>query len=203
MAAKVCRFSNRKWCIKASLACLSRHNLESQHKIGLPSAVVNNIRSFYSENNPERGRNSRIRWPQGCCPETGSNCRLNFSTLKADNIWNSGIEKHSIHDTTPIKPIRRQFTSPSRDFTAKYDTVLKHENFTFYKEKCTNDDNELENFKNSVLTDFILKEDFVSREEENLILNEVQKALKRLRYEYDHWDNVSCLTFLLHTNCKQ
>lgn len=32
---------------------------------------------------------------------------------------------------------------------------------------------------------------FVTEEEEAALLAEVEPQLKRLRYEYDHWDNVS------------
>lgn len=33
---------------------------------------------------------------------------------------------------------------------------------------------------------------FVSEEEESALLAEVEPQLKRMRYEFDHWDNVSC-----------
>lgn len=36
----------------------------------------------------------------------------------------------------------------------------------------------------------IVKEDFLSESEENSLLSEVQPYMKRLRYEFDHWDNV-------------
>lgn len=31
---------------------------------------------------------------------------------------------------------------------------------------------------------------FVTEEEESSLLSELEPQLKRLRYEYDHWDNV-------------
>nr|XP_054756277.1 alpha-ketoglutarate-dependent dioxygenase alkB homolog 7, mitochondrial-like [Lytechinus pictus] len=37
--------------------------------------------------------------------------------------------------------------------------------------------------------DFIIIENFVTEEEENSLLREVEKFLKKVRYEYDHWDN--------------
>lgn len=35
----------------------------------------------------------------------------------------------------------------------------------------------------------IVKEDFLSESDETNLLNEVQPYMKRLRYEFDHWDN--------------
>lgn len=37
----------------------------------------------------------------------------------------------------------------------------------------------------------LVQEDFISEEEEQELLDEVEPYLKRLRYEYDHWDDVS------------
>lgn len=36
----------------------------------------------------------------------------------------------------------------------------------------------------------IIKEDFINAEEEKLLLDEVNPYMKRLRYEFDHWDDV-------------
>jgi hypothetical protein len=36
----------------------------------------------------------------------------------------------------------------------------------------------------------LIKEDFLSNEEEESLLEEVDPYMKKLRYEYDHWDNV-------------
>lgn len=43
--------------------------------------------------------------------------------------------------------------------------------------------------------DLILIEDFISPEEETSLLNEIEPYMKKLRYEYDHWDDVN-KTFL-------
>lgn len=32
---------------------------------------------------------------------------------------------------------------------------------------------------------------FISEEEENILMQEIDPYMKRLRYEYSHWDNVS------------
>jgi len=49
-------------------------------------------------------------------------------------------------------------------------------------------------------------EDFISEDEERSLFDEVEPYLKRLKYEHDHWDDVSIFTdwldrcyFLVHT----
>lgn len=42
--------------------------------------------------------------------------------------------------------------------------------------------------------DMIVYEDFITKEEEQSLLNEIEPYMKRLKYEYDHWDNVSKLS---------
>ncbi len=48
-----------------------------------------------------------------------------------------------------------------------------------------------EQIKETVLKDMLIYNDFISPEEEESLLNEVEPYMKRLRYEYDHWDDVS------------
>ena len=40
-------------------------------------------------------------------------------------------------------------------------------------------------------SDLLVKEDFISPEEEASLLNEIEPYMKKLRYEYDHWDDVN------------
>ena len=47
-------------------------------------------------------------------------------------------------------------------------------------------------FENSLL----IKEDFLSHEEEKSLLDEVDPYMRKLRYEYDHWDSVGIFTLL-------
>ena len=44
----------------------------------------------------------------------------------------------------------------------------------------------LKSFENSLM----IKEDFLSEEEEKSLLEEVDPYMKKLRYEYNHWDSV-------------
>lgn len=43
----------------------------------------------------------------------------------------------------------------------------------------------------AVLRDMQVFPDFVSEAEEAALLDELEPYLKRMRYEFDHWDNVS------------
>lgn len=36
----------------------------------------------------------------------------------------------------------------------------------------------------------VVHKDFISEQEENSILNEIEPYMKQLRYEFDHWDDV-------------
>lgn len=38
---------------------------------------------------------------------------------------------------------------------------------------------------------------FISEQEEASLLGELEPVLKKMRYEFDHWDNVSYNTFLI------
>ena len=40
-------------------------------------------------------------------------------------------------------------------------------------------------------SDMIVKTNFINESEEESLLAEVEKYMRRLRYEFDHWDNVS------------
>lgn len=41
----------------------------------------------------------------------------------------------------------------------------------------------------SLQDDFLVMYNFINEKEEELLVNEVQRKLKKMRYEYDHWDN--------------
>lgn len=42
--------------------------------------------------------------------------------------------------------------------------------------------------------DFIVYDDFITEEEENSIFQEIEPYLNRLKYEHNHWDDVSVLS---------
>jgi|SRR6218665_965246 len=44
--------------------------------------------------------------------------------------------------------------------------------------------------------DFLVYKDFITEEEENSLFDEVEPYLKRLKYEENHWDDVSVFTIL-------
>ena len=47
--------------------------------------------------------------------------------------------------------------------------------------------------KEIISRDMIVKTDFLTENEEESLISEVNKYMKRLRYEFDHWDNVSLI----------
>lgn len=46
-------------------------------------------------------------------------------------------------------------------------------------------------------TNMLVQEDFLSENEEMSLFHEVDPYMRRLRYEYDHWDNVSIVYWVL------
>lgn len=56
---------------------------------------------------------------------------------------------------------------------------------------------ELENVQDLVDGNLEVRENFISEEEESLLLKEVEPYLKRQKYQYDHWDDVSVLCSFL------
>lgn len=48
---------------------------------------------------------------------------------------------------------------------------------------------EFQNWKEKLHSTMNIHENFISKEEEISLLNEIEPYMKRLRYEYDHWDN--------------
>lgn len=55
--------------------------------------------------------------------------------------------------------------------------------------------------KKSFATDMLIMQNFVSPAEEDSFLKEIEPYLKRLRYEFDHWDDVRRLTSHDSLNC--
>lgn len=53
-----------------------------------------------------------------------------------------------------------------------------------------NEDQEPE-LRRAVLADMQVYPDFITEKEENALLQELEPVLRRMRYEFDHWDNVS------------
>lgn len=45
--------------------------------------------------------------------------------------------------------------------------------------------------KEKFLNDMVVQENFLTNSEEKSLFDEVEPYMKRLRYEFDHWDDVS------------
>lgn len=52
------------------------------------------------------------------------------------------------------------------------------------------------NLKAMFEKDMIIKEDFITEQEEITLLKEIEPYMKKLRYEFDHWDDVRKLRFI-------
>eukprot|EP00794_Sanderia_malayensis_P008255 gene8255-9137_t len=63
-------------------------------------------------------------------------------------------------------------------------------NCFFFSKTDSCADDKFESFKNLVGDDALIMEDFITEDEETTVTKEVQKSLKRLKYQYDHWDGV-------------
>lgn len=49
--------------------------------------------------------------------------------------------------------------------------------------------------KTEATENFEIIPNFISSQEEQVLLTEIDRHFRGIRYEYDHWDNVSCLKF--------
>lgn len=71
--------------------------------------------------------------------------------------------------------------------------VLREEEarISFITDGCSIE--ELEKVQDLVSGNLEIRENFVSEEEEGLLLKEVEPYLKRQKFQYDHWDDVSII----------
>lgn len=58
---------------------------------------------------------------------------------------------------------------------------------TFVTYFDTND----EALENEIRSNMLVYDDFLSEKEEQTLMEEIEPYMKRLRYEFDHWDNAS------------
>ena len=65
---------------------------------------------------------------------------------------------------------------------------------------CESSDKDTEN---TILGSFKLIQTFINEEEEKCLLKEAERYLKKIRYEYDHWDDVIILIYktILEVEC--
>ena len=62
---------------------------------------------------------------------------------------------------------------------------------------------ELKNVQDLVVGNLEVREDFITEEEESFLLKEVEPYLKRQKYQFDHWDDVSVMVVgsFVHLTC--
>ena len=199
MAAGVDRIVMGCWLGRTALKCRWGHSCKSEFKNGIGYVSSKGNRSFCSTNGHFKRQFIKTVWPIIGFKSYYRTCSFRFSNLEPkSNKINHPSFGQNIKELVPRIVVRREYSSPAHDAITNYDTVLKHGNFIFYWKKDTNEDYDFDKFKSSFLEDFVLKEDFISCEEENLLLCDVEKALKRLKYEYDHWDGVSSTVTSMH-----
>lgn len=105
------------------------------------------------------------------------------------------------------EPKNRSFQSHDRGFNYIANNKvcqfvkLRHHQIKFYSsDSLLKEHKESENTKSYLLSsdpvtynelsqNFVVYENFVTEEEEESLMEEIQSFVKRLRYEYDHWDN--------------
>ena len=175
--------------------CSSLHGCRSKFITGIAYIHSRIIRPSLSKCYHTNRRFAKTLWPmirvnQSCKAVTGPFCRM---------IWEPQRLHHqrfprNILAAVPCTFAKKKYSCPAHDSITKYKNVLKHEDFIFY-EKTTENGDDFKKFRNSFLQDFLYIEDFISSEEESCLLYDVEKALKRLKYEYDHWDGVSCCIY--------
>ena len=67
--------------------------------------------------------------------------------------------------------------------------AAKPSRVSFVSNGCSTE--ELEDIQHVFSTDFEVHDDFITHNEESALMAEVEPYLKRLPYQYDHWDDVS------------
>lgn len=91
--------------------------------------------------------------------------------------------KHSKGKLLECLAISRRLFSVSS--LKKNDLNIAKENYYDFSNDFPND------FKDEFCTHFVIKSNFISDTEELNLLDEIEPAMKRMRYEFDHWDNVN------------
>lgn len=89
--------------------------------------------------------------------------------------------------------LNKLFTTSSSSIEHILKSVDKSEYVRYKFPKCINNlvDIRQQQFDSS----FTIVPDIVSVDEESRLMDEIEKSLKRLRYQHDHWDDVSMLYF--------
>lgn len=70
-----------------------------------------------------------------------------------------------------------------------YDLKEEESRISFTTDGCSIE--ELEKVQDLVGGNLEIREDFVSEQEQGILVKEVEPYLKRQKYQYDHWDDVS------------
>lgn len=88
---------------------------------------------------------------------------------------------HNINTNFPVVLNRRLISNTLRDFVD-------------IKADATEDELYLQQV---LAEDFQLKTDFINKDEEESLMQEIEKAFRRTKYQYDHWDGVCLSLFFI------
>uniref|UniRef100_A0A0B7A0F7 Alpha-ketoglutarate-dependent dioxygenase AlkB-like domain-containing protein n=2 Tax=Arion vulgaris TaxID=1028688 RepID=A0A0B7A0F7_9EUPU len=100
-----------------------------------------------------------------------------YSTATCEN---KSFHKNSVWTCTLNASVSDVLSNTVRKFSTAEET--SHQTFDYIDAS----DKDLHDI---LAKDMIVHKDFLSEEEENSLLHEVERYMSRLRYEFDHWDN--------------
>ena len=83
-----------------------------------------------------------------------------------------------------VSQLRRKLIKIPPNFLSQYRSIVDN---TSVKDNSNN--NDFKDWKEKLHSTMKVYENFINDEEEKSLINEVDPYLKRLRYEYDHWDD--------------
>jgi len=100
---------------------------------------------------------------------------------------------NKLFSTSHLFHLNKLFTTSSSSIEHILKSVDKSEYVRYQFPKCINKlvDIKQQQFDSS----FTVVPDIVSVDEESRLMDEIEKSLKRLRYQHDHWDDVSMFYF--------
>lgn len=102
------------------------------------------------------------------------------------------------------KCINRLFGTSSPPSTERTSTsVDKNEYIKYIFSNCSESKSAIEAKRQQIESSFTVIPNIVSVDEESRLVEEIEKSLKRLRYQHDHWDDVKIKSYsTLHVYLK-
>lgn len=90
-----------------------------------------------------------------------------------------------------LKHFNKIFIASLSSFTKhNFNSADKNEFFRYEFSKCIEINDLLSTKQKTFESSFLVIPDIVSVDQESLLIDEIEKSMKRLRYQHDHWDDV-------------